>query len=257
MAAGRQIKLNWEDYDLLKLIANQSAQSLYLSEAERTLRASQQFQAFNQVSAFVAHDIKTVTAQLKLLHRNAQVHGPNPEFFEDLVDTLAHSVERMEKLQGQLREVEKPVSAAVPLAQLLAGLEANFRNHSPQPQFRDETTIPTPVSDPDRLASALTHLISNAIDATDAKGTVTVRCSEEGRWLVIEVEDTGAGMSQSFIRNDLFEPFASTKGLTGMGLGAYQAREYVRNLGGDLEVRSRVGEGSCFTVRLPREGQDA
>jgi signal transduction histidine kinase len=67
----------------------------------------------------------------------------------------------------------------------------------------------------------------------------------------LTITDNGSGMSQEFIETELFTPFRSTKGVTGMGIGAYQVREYVRSLGGDVHVRSCVGEGSCFTLKLP------
>ena len=55
---------------------------------------------------------------------------------------------------------------------------------------------------------------------------------------------------QAFIRDRLFRPFDSTKGKAGLGIGVYEARDYIHKLGGDLEVISRVGEGSTFRVRL-------
>lgn len=58
-------------------------------------------------------------------------------------------------------------------------------------------------------------------------------------------------MTAEYIEHSLFKPFESTKGLTGMGIGAYQAREYVRNAGGNIDVTSEPGVGSCFTLRFP------
>ena len=58
-------------------------------------------------------------------------------------------------------------------------------------------------------------------------------------------------MSPEFIRERLFRPFDSTKGSHAMGIGAYQAREYARMLGGQLEVNSTVGEGTTFVLRQP------
>ena len=58
-------------------------------------------------------------------------------------------------------------------------------------------------------------------------------------------------MSEDFVQERLFRPFDSTKGLTGMGIGAFESREYIRQLGGDIRVRSKPGEGSVFTVTIP------
>ena len=58
-------------------------------------------------------------------------------------------------------------------------------------------------------------------------------------------------MDQAFIRDGLFKPFASTKGKSGMGIGAYETQEFIRGLGGDVEVISRVNEGTTFRMRIP------
>ncbi|HEV8077771.1 MAG TPA: ATP-binding protein, partial [Marinobacter sp.] len=68
---------------------------------------------------------------------------------------------------------------------------------------------------------------------------------------VVFIQDSGSGMTEEFIRNRLFKPFESTKGLTGMGIGVYQTREYLLEIGGSIDVTSQPGVGSCFSMRLP------
>ena len=63
--------------------------------------------------------------------------------------------------------------------------------------------------------------------------------------------DTGCGMDEAFVRHKLFMPFETTKGEKGFGIGAYQAREFVRKCGGTIEVESRPGRGTRFILRLP------
>lgn len=63
--------------------------------------------------------------------------------------------------------------------------------------------------------------------------------------------DDGSGMTDDFVRDRLFKPFDTTKGSKGMGIGAYQAREYVRSIGGRIEVDSEAGRGTCMRVLLP------
>jgi signal transduction histidine kinase len=106
-------------------------------------------------------------------------------------------------------------------------------------------------ADRDQLWSVLGHLIQNAQDATPPDGEVTLTLKASSDHVVLFIQDTGTGMSEEFIRMQLFKPFESTKGLTGMGIGAYQAREYVRQLGGNIDVTSEPGMGSCFSVLLP------
>jgi signal transduction histidine kinase len=94
-------------------------------------------------------------------------------------------------------------------------------------------------------------MIQNAQDATDKSGRVSVSLEVGIDHAVVEVEDTGIGMEPDFVRNRLFKPFDSTKGLTGMGVGAFESREYIHSLDGDISVISAPGEGSTFRIVLP------
>ena len=80
---------------------------------------------------------------------------------------------------------------------------------------------------------------------------MTVRVQRSGAAAAIEVVDTGCGMDAEFIRSRLFRPFDSTKGESGFGIGAYQAREFVRKCGGSVEVDSAPGLGTRFIIHLP------
>ena len=95
------------------------------------------------------------------------------------------------------------------------------------------------------------HLIRNAQEATGSDGAVAIRAVREGGYGVITIEDDGCGMDPEFIRTRLFRPFDSTKGSKGMGIGAYQARTFVVDSGGTLDVASEPGRGTCITIRLP------
>jgi signal transduction histidine kinase len=94
------------------------------------------------------------------------------------------------------------------------------------------------------------HIIQNAIEATPYDGSVEVRVDRKNDRAIVEVEDNGRGMDEAFIRDRLFSPFDSTKG-SGMGIGAYECREYIRELGGQVDVASVVGKGTTFHIELP------
>jgi signal transduction histidine kinase len=105
------------------------------------------------------------------------------------------------------------------------------------------------VIDASALEQAVGHLIQNALDASS--GTpVTVRVSCDGEAVAITIADKGVGMDSDFIRNRLFQPFASTKS-AGFGIGAFEARSLVIAMGGQLSVDSRPGQGTTFTISLP------
>jgi signal transduction histidine kinase len=105
-------------------------------------------------------------------------------------------------------------------------------------------------ADPTRLEQALGHLLQNAIDASDPGEPVIVLVEQRGIEAAIDVIDQGRGMSVEFVRSRLFKPFASTKD-GGFGIGAFEARALIAAMGGRLEVESREGEGSRFSIILP------
>ena len=106
-------------------------------------------------------------------------------------------------------------------------------------------------ADPDRVTAIIEHLIRNAQDASALEGQIRVELRADGRNALLTVTDTGSGMTAEFVRERLFRPFDSTKGSKGMGIGAYQVREYVRMIGGQVEVQSSPGTGTRFSITLP------
>jgi signal transduction histidine kinase len=94
--------------------------------------------------------------------------------------------------------------------------------------------------------------VRNAQDATAPPGSVSIIVRQAGPHAVLEVADTGTGMDAEFVRNRLFRPFDTTKGERGLGIGAYEAREFVRKCGGTIEVDSTPGKGTRFIISLPR-----
>jgi signal transduction histidine kinase len=129
-------------------------------------------------------------------------------------------------------------------------------NRQPRPVL--ESTLAAMVqADRERLIAVIEHIIRNAQDATPENGSIKVAMTQGLGLVVLTITDTGSGMDPDFVRDRLFRPFDSTKGAAGMGLGAYQGREYARQLGGDVEVRSSPGRGTCFTIKLPLWTQPA
>jgi len=246
-------QLNWETLDLLKTAARQAASYLALENAAKALADARQFEGFNRLSAFVVHDLKNVIAQLSLVTRNAEHHKDNPAFMEDAVATVRNSVDKMSRLLGQLRSAMPGHRFdRVDLGAVLREAVAEQAHQAPQPHLVVETTGDTVVyGDRDRLIAVVGHIIQNAQEATAASGNVTVRLRQAGQQAEIEVSDTGVGMDAAFIRDRLFKPFDSTKGLTGMGIGAYECREFIRTLGGRVDVSSRPREGTKFSMILP------
>lgn len=251
------LALDWEVRDLLKAAARQAASYVGVQRAVEALVQARQFESFNRMSAFVVHDLKNLVAQLDLLTKNARRHGDKPEFQADMLATVANVMDRMQGLLLQLRADARPVEQPAPvvLAEALADALAAKRGLRPDPEVAiDESVARASVlAHRDRLERVVGHLVQNAAEAAGPSGTIRVRARRDGHEALIEVEDNGRGMSEDFIRSRLFRPFVSTKA-HGMGIGAFESREYIREIGGALEVRSREGTGTVFTIRVPLRG---
>jgi putative PEP-CTERM system histidine kinase len=246
-------QLNWETLDLLKTAARQAASYLALEQAAKALADARQFAGFNRLSAFVVHDLKNLIAQLSLVARNAERHKDNPAFLDDAIATIRNSIDKMSRLLAQLRgAVPGNGSAPVELQEVAREAVAERSGREPRPELAVENALCTVVyANRDRLIAVIGHIIQNAQEATPASGSVTVRLWRGERQAAIEVSDNGVGMDAAFVRDRLFKPFDSTKGLTGMGVGAYECREFIRALGGRVDVDSHPGEGTTFTMILP------
>lgn len=243
--------LDDEDLDLLRVAGRQVAS--YLAEAlgQEALSDARRFDEFNRRFAFIMHDIKNLVSQLSLLARNAERHADKPEFRADMIDTLQNSVGKMNDLLARLSQHHRarPDEPAPHSLRLLAEEVVRGRADNYRVRIRGRDDLMATV-DPDRFEQALGHLVQNAIDASGDGEAVEVVIGRRGLEATVEVVDQGCGMSAEFIRSRLFHPFSSTKD-GGFGIGAYEARALLVGMGGRLEVQSREGEGSRFTIILP------
>ncbi len=251
------IDVDWEVRDLLKTASRQAASYLGQLQATEALLEARKFDAFNRMSAFVVHDLKNLVAQLSLMLRNAERHHGNPEFEQDMLTTVEHVVERMNRLMLQLRAGTTPVENARPVdLEVVAKRVCAAKARDQSPIELDLMAGVTTLGHEDRLEHVIGHLVQNAIDATVGGGRVSVRVHRESGAAVIEVVDTGIGMSPEFVRERLFKPFQTTKA-EGMGIGVYESSQYIAGLGGQMTVDSEPGRGTRVSVLLPPSDSNA
>ncbi|SFP47968.1 putative PEP-CTERM system histidine kinase [Nitrosomonas cryotolerans] len=251
-----RIKVNWEVTDLLKVAGNQAASYLAQDEATRALLVARQFESFNRMSTFVVHDLKNLIFQLSLLLSNAEKHKDNPEFQNDMIQTVNLSINKMKRLLEKLSNVgSTEESTPLLLDQLLLGIVENKSVFEPRPvlEVYDHHLIVS--ANRSRFERVLGHLIQNAIEATPKSGQVRIRLMKQNKHAIVEIQDTGHGMSEEFISDRLFRPFESTKS-AGMGIGVFESREYVNEIGGRLEVTSTESIGTVFRLVLQLQQQD-
>ncbi len=245
------MKLDWEVRDLLKTASRQAAGYLAQMQATEALLEARKFDAFNRMSAFVVHDLKNIVTQLSLMLKNAERLHDNREFQQDMLLTVESSLEKMRRLMLQLREGATPPggSRGVELAPLVRRLETLASGQGRTLEVRGIEKLATRGHE-DRLERVLGHLVQNAFDATPRSGEVWISVARYSGQVTVEIGDTGAGMSEDFVKTRLFRPFSTTKH-SGMGIGTYESQQYIRELGGSIDVDSAPGRGTRLTVRLP------
>lgn len=253
-ATARKKTFNWEDSDLLKTAARQVAAFLEQMNASMALAEARQFESFNKVSTYVVHDIKNLVAQLSLISSNAEKHKDNPLFMEDVFKTINNSVSKMNKMMEVLSgKVTESNSSTVNIISVLEDLvhHRQIAGGKPVPVLGCESSSFNVKADKNQLLAILGHLVQNAQDATADSGKITISQKRSTDGVVIEIDDTGSGMSEDFIINNLFKPFKTTKGSKGMGIGVYEAREIILAIGGQIEVSSEPAVGTCFKLTIP------
>ena len=251
------VPFNWELRDLVKTMACQAANYLAQLEAMQALAEARQFEGFHRLSAFVLHDIKNLIAQQSLLIGAASEHKHKPEFIDDVVDIMGYSVAKMQRLMQLLKTGMpggKPVTTN--LVVILENAVNNCTAGRPIPRLECKQEEVWFTMDGDRMTSVIENLIQNAQDATDEEGAVTVNLDRKGNAVEILIEDSGCGMDAAFMRDRLFRPFDTTKGDTGMGIGAYECKEYVNSLSGEIQVESEPGRGTRMRIILPLHGYE-
>jgi putative PEP-CTERM system histidine kinase len=245
------ISVNWEVNDLLRTAGCQAASFLARMQATEALLDVRKFDAFNKMSAFVVHDLKNIITQLSLMLKNAERHHDNPEFQQDMLMTVDHSVERMRQLMMQLREGGTPPGGicGVNLADVIQRLHKDKMHQGRSIEIRIQDRLIARGHE-ERLERVIGHLVQNALDASSPSGKVWISVERRNDKAAIEVGDTGHGMSKEFIRDRLFKPFQSTKD-AGMGIGAYESAQYINELGGEMLVESEKGKGTRISITLP------
>jgi putative PEP-CTERM system histidine kinase len=246
-----KLRVNWEVSDLIKTAARQAATHLAQMKATNALIVARQFESYNRATTFVIHDLKNLVAQLSLLLANAQKHKHKPEFQDDMIATVESSVMRMNKVLAQLkRGGQAGQQESVDLNQLLREVISTKSAFRLRPTLDCTGEGLNVRADSAQLGRVIGHILQNALEATPDSGNVHIQANKVDNLVGVAIRDSGCGMDAEFIRDRLFRPFDSTKG-AGMGIGAYECREYVRELGGKITVESEPGHGTTFRIWLP------
>lgn len=246
-------QLNWEDHDLLKTVCLQLANALALSHASDALSRSRQFEAYNRLSAFLVHDLKNLVAQVSLIVKNSEKHKYNVEFIDDSIDTLKNIIFKMDHLLSQLKkeQLTSHNQSLINLVDIIKDVAIQQNANKPNLQLITNLDNIEIVGETQKITAIFSHLVQNAQEATADDGFIKVILSTDNQEAIIKIIDNGTGMDNKFIAERLFKPFDTTKGNAGMGIGVYEARDYIMKHYGSCNVESAVGVGTTFIIKLP------
>jgi signal transduction histidine kinase len=215
-----------------------------LIDAERTV-------AVSQVASMVGHDLR---GPLQSISNAIYLMQRSPERSRELFDTIRGSVQYAVRILDDLSNAARdtPLDAETVDVTEIVRLALGEAYPRPGVELRAELGEGPLFArvDPVKIRRVLDNLVRNACEAVAGPGVVTVRMRREARRLVLEVQDTGVGIPEEF-RPHLFKTFKTTK-RRGLGLGLAYCKRAVEAHGGSIEVDSRVGAGTTFTVRIPQ-----
>jgi putative PEP-CTERM system histidine kinase len=253
---GRQLtpeQFTFEDYDLMKIMARQSALVLSNLRLSEELIETRELAAVARLSSFVVHDLKNLTYSLSLIMDNAEEHMGNADFQRDMMGTVRHTIENMKSLTQRLKSIPgKSGTSREPhdLHQLSTAVVEELKKIQSRARIVCGGTSALSLVDGDEIKKVIVNLVQNGLDAAGEEGTILVETGMNNGHAYFSVSDTGCGMTKDFMENQLFKPFRTTKA-KGLGIGLYQCKQIVEAHGGMLVVKSEAGKGSVFTVYLP------
>jgi len=244
---------SFQDFDLLKSVADQAAASLLNVQLSQRLMQAKELEAFQTMSAFFVHDLKNTASTLSLMLQNLPVHFHNPAFREDVLRAVSKTVNHINNLISQLSLLRQNLvikPAETDLNEIVSGALKCLDGVPDIAVEKELQPLPNAVVDPAQIQNVVINLVLNARDAVGPRGRIHIQTASQNGWAVLTIRDDGCGMTPEFLHRSLFRPFQTTK-KGGTGIGMFQCQMIVEAHQGKIEVTSEVGKGSAFQVRLP------
>jgi len=243
------------DLELFSTFANEAALALENAFLTENLLESRELDSFNRITSIIIHDLKGSISALSLLLHNVEKNYDDPEFRADLMATIADTVKKTEDLVARLTSRPhllelRSESVNLLLQRLVEKL--NLRKLPEVELIEEYSELPKMMIDEKNMERVFLDLILNALEAMPNRGklTITTRKTKKPLAAVLEITDTGQGMTKEFINHNLFKPFRTTK-RKGLGLALFSCKEIVSLHGGKIEVKSQPNRGTSFVVKLP------
>ena len=247
------VSFSWQDFDLLKCVADQVAASLLNAQLSQKLLQTKEMEAFQTMSAFFVHDLKNTTSTLNLMLQNLPVHFNDPEFRADALRGISNTVAHINRLIGRLsllRHELKIKAVESDLNEVVIKALAGWEEAAGVSLIKNLGALPKTPLDQEQMLKVVTNLILNAREAVLPSGEVRIETAHSNGWVILTVSDNGCGMAPEFLSRSLFRPFQTTK-KNGLGIGLFQSKMIVEAHKGRVHVESQPGKGTTFRIILP------
>jgi two-component system sensor histidine kinase HydH len=229
-----------------------------IGELKKQVETNRRLAAIGKLAAGVAHEIRNPLSSIKGF---ATYFGKRYEKNENDRETaliMVSEVERINRSITQLLEFAKPLGVEkkeVDIRQMIDHSLKLIHHDLEQKDIRAKVDIDISKTlihtDGDRMNQVLLNLYINAVAALERGGTlaVSVKDTSQEEWIEIRVKDNGKGIDEEFL-DQIFDPYFTSRP-TGTGLGLSIVHRIIENLGGNIRVESKKGEGACFIINLP------
>ncbi|MGE0128361.1 MAG: ATP-binding protein [Blastocatellales bacterium] len=232
-----------------------------LREMIRKEGEQKQFESFARLSAVLTHDLKNQILSLSLLVNNMERKFDREGFKEDAMRTLSDSVNNLQNLVAKLSDPRTPTKRVRERSNITHLVERVIQRTAAQAvnKYKVSSEL-TPdlfaTVDGKAVERVIENLVINALEAMPDGGSLRVATWQDNGAAFVSVADTGKGMTEEFMRERLFHPFATTK-KKGIGLGLYSCRDIIEQHGGRIDVASKVSVGTEFKIILPLKAEES
>jgi signal transduction histidine kinase len=229
-----------------------------LREAQQQLIQSERMAAVGKVAARVAHEVNNPLAIIKTAVRIIRNQSPPASPMTGSLQMIEEEISRIARIIQELLEFSRPTTPAQELVQINAViqglkplLEQDFREKHIALKIILQPDLPLVLISSDQLKQVILNMVRNAEDAMPQGGELVIRTAQQGRFVELNIADTGCGIPAEH-REHIFDPFFTTKRRgRGVGLGLSVSFGIVAAARGRIEVESEVGKGSTLRVSLP------
>lgn len=257
---GYQIKVKAKD-ETRVLAESFNRMASRLREMIRKEGEQKQFESFARLSAVLTHDLKNQILSLSLLVNNMERKFNREGFREDAMRTLSETVNNLQGLVSKLSDPRTPTKRIREKSNLTQLCERVLNRTAAQAanKYQVSTQLMPELNanvDGKAIERVIENLVINALEAMPNGGSLRVATRQDNGNAIIAVADSGKGMTEDFVRERLFHPFATTK-KKGIGLGLYSCRDIVEQHGGRIDVSSKVDVGTEFRIVLPQQQEES